>query len=196
MGMSRMSQRGDAGVVVVVILVVALIAALGFIAWQNFIKDEPATTANEGGVQQVDQQEGPVVKLSEWGVEVPVDSQEFEYGADYEAIDGGDVRGVYFIKAMIDDCEANIGAVSRVGRVDETVKGEQYLAADNVTAGQTWGELAQNPGSFGVMPVANDYVYAYTGPQALSCSAETADRETQAMRTFSQEIFPSLRASN
>ena len=44
---SMNKQKGSAHVAIVIVLIVALLGALGFIFWQNFIRNEPATKKTE-----------------------------------------------------------------------------------------------------------------------------------------------------
>ena len=138
---SKSIHNGDVMAVVVVVLVVALLAALGFIAWQNFVVKPKEATKDTTTVSQSTQElnssnsvtqspaeAAPVLSLNEWGVEIPLKADSTKYTLKYRTFDGGDIYDV--TTASCSGMEASHGGIVRKSTGNEwsTQLGEYYYS--------------------------------------------------------------------
>ena len=106
----RNTQRGDAMAIGMIVLAIALVAAVGFIAWQNFGKKDDdkkvAETTQDAKKDDkkpaTEEKKEAVLTFADWGVEMPVTDE---------------LKGVHTVK-VVSEYDGN---VSYHFTVDESV---------------------------------------------------------------------------
>ncbi len=195
------SHKGEAHTIIIIVLVVALIAALGWIFWQNFIQkqDTANDTDNTTKVEETPKTDTPdntpvesVLSLSNYGVEIPLGDVTTKYTAVYETYDGGDR---YEIRTQIGNCGVvGTGVIVRAGKINETTP-YKTNEMNGAWANRTWGEVAADSDYSDMFVVVGDEAYYYVHPQNVMCQGEEQTQEVAATKTVQNTLFKKLRAA-
>lgn len=172
------SQGGSLHVVMTIILVVALLAALGFIFWQNFMQEDakqPATYLDN--IKQQDETGATYLKIKEWGVELPLtdeidDATYVVKPADWEGAENVEVAELS--TKLLDEtdpvCEdrtpdnitySMVGPFQSIERTDDA----SYVPAEVGNA----ATIAELTGENEYVKKVGDYYYRFTHGNGDNC---------------------------
>lgn len=102
-----MKQQGFAHAVLIIVLVVALLGALGYIFWQNFIKEEPSTQESNTKIARLTENtndevasepknESDPLKIDEWQIQIPnAEAYRVAKSTQSDNPDGSDAYVIY-----------------------------------------------------------------------------------------------------
>ena len=186
-------QKGEAVTVVIIILVCTLLGALGFVAWQNFVKEDDTakteTTQQEvpmDGEKLADQQrQENAIVFPDWGVEMVLSKD--VYGLTATKSEYGNYTIAIPNAILFSDVNRGSGT-QEIGYIARYIVNEK----DDHT-GETWGQLAGR--SIPGIVVAGDYVYRFQflheSPYALDNEAERAAQDK--LTVIGEEIVAGLK---
>ena len=199
--MNKTSQQGSAHVVIIIILVGALLAALGFVFWQNFIQKQPSENPKQSTTHTDSQPDNAAsreesLRLSESSLETRVPA---EWGLKAEAMWGdGQKKNLvgYELSStrLTSKASPEQACASSAGTIQIVATGAQWSDGKGtpITIDEYKGNDAKKIG---------DVYYVYVAPYRCEDlgSLDLSDADYALQRAFremmTQDFIKNLRAS-
>lgn len=176
----RTHQDGSALAVVTVILVIALLAALGFIVYQNFIAPDDETTTDTTNTTTTIE-EGAKLFFTDWNTEMRLDNGVEEASAT-KATDGTDTYSISISEQAAFSDESRTGTMP-LGVVSRHMADDEYPQLDMEAAALTYEDALSNGTVKGA--AVGDYIYVFTPIQQSTYeNADDTARQEELVKVF------------